>query len=87
MKIKLQSYITRKSEDKKKENKKLELSNSEIIHLIRFPSYVTRFFYFRFFNLKFLSYKKIAMTSQFDLTRFYDVVIRNLVFQLGFLTW
>ena len=26
------------------------------------------------------------MTSQFDLTRFYDVIIRNLVFQLGFLT-
>ena len=75
MKIKLQSYITRKSE-----NKKLELSNSEIIYLIRFPSYVTRFFYFRFFNLKFLSYKKIAMTSQFDLTRFCDVIIRNLVF-------
>ena len=44
MKIKLQSYITRKSEDKKKENKKLELSNSEIIYLIRFPSYVIRHF-------------------------------------------
>ena len=26
------------------------------------------------------------MTSQFDLTRFYDVIIRNSVFQLGFLT-
>ena len=46
----------------KKENKKPELSNSEIIHLIRFPSYVARFFYSRFFNLNFLSYKKLAMT-------------------------
>ena len=26
------------------------------------------------------------MTSQFDLTRFYDVIIRYSVFQLGFLT-
>ena len=26
------------------------------------------------------------MTSQFDLTRFYDVIIRNSGFQLGFLT-
>ena len=26
------------------------------------------------------------MTSQFDLTWFYDVIIRNSVFQLGFLT-
>ena len=26
------------------------------------------------------------MTSQFNLTRFYDVIIRNSVFQLGFLT-
>ena len=26
------------------------------------------------------------MTSRFDLTRFYDVIIRNSVFQLGFLT-
>ena len=26
------------------------------------------------------------MTSQFDLTRFYDIIIRNSVFQLGFLT-
>ena len=26
------------------------------------------------------------MTSQFDLTRFYEVIIRNLVFQLDFLT-
>ena len=66
--------------------KKNVLSNSEIIYLIRFPSYVTRFCYFRFFNLKFSSYEKLAMTSQFDLTRFYDVIIRNSVFQLGFLT-
>ena len=27
------------------------------------------------------------MTSQFDLTRFCDVIIRNSDFQLGFLTW
>ena len=26
------------------------------------------------------------MTSQFNLTQFYDVIIRNSVFQLGFLT-
>ena len=30
-------------------------------------------------------YEKLAMTLQFDLTRFYDVIIDNLVFQLGFL--
>ena len=84
MKIKLQSYITRKSEDKKKENKKLELSNSEIIYLIRFPSYVTRFCYFRFFNLKCPSYRKFAMTSQFDLTRFYDVISVTRFFQWEF---
>ena len=55
----------------KKQNKKLELSNSEIIYLIKLPSYVTRFFYFHLFNLKWPSYGKQAMTSQFDLTRFY----------------
>ena len=54
--------------------------------LIRFLSYVTRFFYFHFFSLKFLSYEIIAMTSQLDLTRFYEVIIRNSVFQLDFLT-
>ena len=59
----------------------------EIIYLIRFPGCVTRFFYFCFFNLKFPSYEKLAMTSQFDLTRFYDFIIRNSVFQVGFLTW
>ena len=32
-----------------KENNKSELSNSEIIYLIKFPSYMTRFFYFYFF--------------------------------------
>ena len=30
--------------------------------------------------------EKLAMTLQFDLTRFYDVIVRNSVFQLGFLT-
>ena len=68
MKIKLPSNITRKSKNKKKENKKPELSNSEIFYLIRFSSYLTRFFYFHFFILKFLSYEKLALTSQFDLT-------------------
>ena len=76
MKMKLQSYITRKSKIIKK-NKRPELSNSVIIYLIRFPSYVTRFFYFRFLNLTFSSYEKLAVTSQFDLTSFYDVIIRN----------
>ena len=51
--------------------------------LIRFPSYVTRFFYFHFLNLKFWSYEKLAMMLQFGLTRFYDVIISNSVFQLG----
>ena len=41
------------------------------------------FFYFHFFILKFPSYKKLAMTSQFDLIRFYDVIINfNLVLTL-----
>ena len=65
----------------KKENKKPELSNSEIIKLIRFPRYVTRFFYFYFFNLKFPSYVKLSMRSQQI-----DLIIRNSVFQLSFLT-
>ena len=30
--------------------------------------------------------EKLAMTLQFDLTRFYDVIVRNSVFELGFLT-
>ena len=59
-------------------SKRPELSNSVIIYLIRFPSYVTRFSYFRFFSLKFPSYEKLAVTSQFHLTRF-----SNSVFQLG----
>ena len=54
----------------KKENKKPELSNSDIIYLIKFPSCVTRFFYFHLFLLKWPSYEKLAMTSLFDLTRF-----------------
>ena len=61
----------------KKENKKPVLSNSEIIYLIKFSSYVTRFFYFHFLNS---SYEKLAMTSQFELTRFYGVIICNSVF-------
>ena len=80
MKIKLPCYVTWKSQRKKKENNKPELSNSEIIYLIKFPSYVTRFFYFHFFILKFPSYEKLAMTSQFNLTRFCDVITPNSVF-------
>ena len=57
-------------------NKKLELINSEIIYLIKLRNSV---FYFHFFILKFLSYANLAMTSQFDLTQFHDVVISNLV--------
>ena len=78
MKIKLLSYITRKSENKK-ENKRPELSNSEITYLIKFPSKVTRFFYFHFFILKWPSYEKLAMKSKFDLTWFYDIIICNSV--------
>ena len=32
------------------------------------------------FSLKILSHKKLAMTSQFDLTRFYDVITHKSVF-------
>ena len=35
------------------------------------------FFYFHFSILKFPSHEKIAMTSQFYLTRFYDFIFRN----------
>ena len=80
MKTKLQIYITRYILKSKKENKKSDLNNSEIIYLIRFLSYVTWFCYFRFFNPKFSSNEKLVMTSQFDLIRFYDVITRNSVF-------
>ena len=53
---------------------------------MKFSSYLSRFFYFHFFIEKFPSYEKLALSSQFDLTRFYDVIIRNSVSQLGFLT-
>ena len=62
------------------ENKNPELSNSEIFYLIKFSSYLTRFFYFHFFIVKYPSYEKLALTSQFDLTRIYDVIMCNLVF-------
>ena len=65
---------------KKKNNKNPELSDSEIFYLIKFSSYLTRFYYFHFFIVKLPSYEKSALTSQFDLTRFYDVIIRNSVF-------
>ena len=64
----------------KKENKNAELSNKEIFYLIKFSSYLSRFFYFHCFIVKFPSYEKLALTSQFDLTWFYDVIIRNSVF-------
>ena len=47
---------------------------------------MTPFYYFHFFNLKFPSNEKLAMTSQFDFTRFHNVIICNSVFQPGFLT-
>ena len=62
------------------ENKNPELSNSEIFYLIKFSSYLTRFFYFHFFIVKYPSYEKLALTSQFDLTRIYDIIMCNLVF-------
>ena len=64
----------------KKENKNPEISNSEIFYLIKSSSYLTRVFYFHFLIVKFSSYEKLALTSQFDFTRFYDVTIRNSVF-------
>ena len=42
MKITLPSYLTQKS----------ELSNSEILYLIKFSRYVARLFYFYFFHSK-----------------------------------
>ena len=61
------------------ENKTSDLHNSEILkekkkiknpsyvtrklYLVGFPSYVTRFFYFRFLNLKFPSCGKLARRS------------------------
>ena len=47
----------------KKERKRPELRNLVIMYLIRFPSYVTYFFYFRFFNIKFQNYEKLAVMS------------------------
>ena len=64
MKIKLLRYI------EKKRRKKAELSNSEFIYLIKFLSYVTRFFYFHIVILKLPSYEILAMTSQFDVIGF-----------------
>ena len=60
--------------------KKPELSNSKIMYLIKFPNHVTPFFYFHFFIPKFPCYENLAMTSQFELTRFYDVITRNSIF-------
>ena len=49
-----------------------ELRNSgfsfSFFFLFKFPSYTTH---------KFPSNEKLAMTSQFDLTQFYDIIIRN----------
>ena len=38
------------------------------------------------FSLEIPSYEKLAMTSQFVLTLFYDVIIHDSVFLLSFLT-
>ena len=48
--------------------------------------YVTWIFYFLLFFLKFLSSGKWVMTSQINFIRFYDVITRNSVFDLGFVT-
>ena len=61
----------------KKDNKKTEFIKSE---------YVTWIFYFLFFFLKFPSSGKLVMTSQINFIRFYDVITRNSVFDLGFVT-
>ena len=45
---------------KKKENKKPELGNLEITYLLRFPSYVTRFFLFSFFQPKVSELRRIS---------------------------
>ena len=74
MRIKLRNF-----EIKKKEKKNPKLSNLEVIYLLEFLSYVARLFYFHFFNL---SYKKLAMASQFELTWFYDIIVCNPVFLL-----
>ena len=81
MKIKLPSYKTWTClNKKKKEKKKPESSNLQIIYLIKFASYINWFIYFQFSILKFPSYEKLAMMSQFDVTRLYDVIIHNSVF-------
>ena len=41
---------------------------------------MTPYFYFQFLFQKFLSYEKLAMTSQFDLTQIYDVRIHDSVY-------
>ena len=46
----------------------------------KFSSYVTRKFYFiNNSELRKIN-ERLSMTSQFDLTRFYDVIMRNSVF-------
>ena len=57
-----------------------DLQNQKNSINIKFPSSVTRFFYFYFFILKFPSYLKLVMASLLNLTPFYDVIIPNLVF-------
>ena len=48
----------------KRENKNPELGNSEIFYLIKFWSYLTRFFYFHSFYCKVSKLRKIS----FDVT-------------------
>ena len=63
MKIKLWELHNSEILKSKKENKNPELGNPEIFYLIKFSSYLTRFFHFHFFIVKFPSYEKLALTS------------------------
>ena len=58
-----------------------ELINSEIKKISELRN--SGFFCFHFSVLKFPSYEKLAVASQFDLTQIYDVIIRNSVYLLG----
>ena len=77
------------------ENKTFKLNNSEIVKQKKEnkkPEFTRNFlsnkvfelfnsvFLFSLFIEKFSNYEKLAVTSQFDLTRFYGVTIRNSVF-------
>ena len=86
MKIKFPSYISWKSQNKKKKKKKKKEKKIRVKELRKFlfnKIFELRnsvFFYFYFFILKVPSYEKLAITSEFKLTRFYDVISNNSVF-------